>query len=452
VSFYFLIYFFLIILEGSFSLGKRNFEILANILILIGLVERFFLDCDCVTNIYHFVAGRGDYISKWFVFLNFFTWLIRNLTASFVNHSLSKYTLYIILMLINFFIWIMLNTNRIIIFYTYFELRVIPIFLLIGAWGYNPERDVAGVLYLFLSVVFARPLILIFVGRTLSHSDLTFHSIIIRLETPYYQFSRLRFYFIFITLPWMIKIPLLYFHVWLIKAHVEAPIYGSVELAGILIKVSVVGAHRFVFCFQHCYSILESLKALCLARFLVARSAAFFIGDFKLIVAISSVSHVCIPFFCLVSLKYFPLLRCIFYLIGHRFSTISLFIRGQIFYQRLGSRIVKMITGSLNDLVFAGLFFRSVICRLGVPPTIGFLIEVFLCFFSIRISFIVIFFLFLGLFCVAIYSLSLFTSRLTKDILLEKIAVFKIRFFLRNIIFLNIWVFFFTNLMLWNFN
>merc|ERR1712049_43463 len=104
-------------------------------------------------------------------------------------------------------------------------------------------------------------------------------------------------------------------------------------------------------------------------------------------------------------------------------------------------RIVKMITGSLNDLVFAGLFFRSVICRLGVPPTIGFLIEVFLCFFSIRISFI-------GIFCVAIYSLSLFTSRLTKDILLEKIAVFKIRFFLRNIIFLNIWVFFFTNLML----
>merc|ERR1712158_242818 len=69
----FLIYFFLIILEGSFSLGKRYFEILANILILIGLVERFFLDCDCVTNIYHFVAGRGDYISKWFVFLNFFT-------------------------------------------------------------------------------------------------------------------------------------------------------------------------------------------------------------------------------------------------------------------------------------------------------------------------------------------------------------------------------------------
>merc|ERR1712088_1073836 len=114
-------------------------------------------------------------------------------------------------------------------------------------------------------------------------------------------------------------------------------------------------------------------------------------------------------------------------------ATISLFIRGQIFYQRLGSRIVKMITGSLNDLVFAGLFFRSVICRLGVPPTIGFLIEVFLSYF----------FLFLGLFCVAIYSLSLFTSRLTKDILLEKIAVFKIRFFLRNIIFLNIWVFFF---------
>jgi len=451
VFFYFIIYFFLIFLEIIVSLGKRNFEVLANILLLIGLFERFYLDCDCIINLYHSASGGRDYISKWFVFLNFFTWLIRNLTASFINHSLRKHTLYFLLIIINFFIWIILNTNRIIIFYTYFELRVIPIFLLIGAWGYNPERDVAAILYLFLSVVFARPLILVFVGSTIRHPDFAFHPIIIRLETPYYQFCSLRFYFIFITLPWIIKIPLLYFHIWLIKAHVEAPIYGSVELAGILIKVSIVGAHRFIYCFEHCYSVLESLKGLCLIRFLIARIGAFFIADFKLIIAISSVRHVCIPFFCLISLKYFPLLSCIFYLIGHRFATIRLFIRGQIFYQRLGSRIVKIIIGRISDFVFAGLFFRSIICSLGVPPTIGFLIEILLCFFSVRTSIFVIFFLFIGLFCVAVYSLSLYTSRITKDLLLEKITVFKIRFFLRNIIFLNIWIFIFTNFILWNF-
>ena len=451
MSFYFILYFFLIILEVILPLGKRNFEVIANILLLVGLFERFYLECDCIINLYHFAAGGGDYLSKWFIFLNFFTWLIRNLTASFLNHSLRKHTLYSLLIIINFFIWQILNSNRIIIFYTYFELRVIPIFLLIGAWGYNPERDVAAVLYLFLSVIFARPLVLVFVCRTLRHPDLTFNPIIINLETPYYHFCRIRFYFIFITLPWIIKIPLLYFHIWLTKAHVEAPIYGSVELAGILIKVSVVGAHRFIYSFEHCHSILEILKAFSLIAFLIARIRAFFIGDFKLIIAMSSVRHVCIPFFCILSLKYCPLLSCIFYLIGHSFATIRLFIRGQILYQRLGSRIVKIIMGRISDSVFAGLFFRSIICRIGVPPTIGFLIEILLCFFSIRISFFTIIFLFIGLFSVAVYSLSLYTSRVSKDLLLEKITVFKIRFFLRNIIFLNVWIFIFTNFILWNF-
>lgn len=451
MSFIFLLYFFLIILEVVFPLGKQNFEILANILLLRILFERFSLECDCILTLYHSSSMGRDYISKWFVFLNFFTWLIRNLTASFVNHSLSKLTLYFILILINFLIWQIINTNSIIIFYTYFELRVIPIFLLIGAWGYNPERDVSAVVYLFLSVLFASPLVLVFFCRVLRSPDSIFNPSIIRLETPYYQLCRRSFFFIFMCLPWIMKMPLLYFHIWLNKAHVEAPIYGSVELAGILIKVSIIGAYRFIYSFEHCYSILESLKAFRLIRFLIARAAAFFIGDFKLIIAISSVRHVCLPFFCIISIKFFPILRCVFYLIGHRFSTIRLFIRGQILYQRLGSRIVKLIIGRLSDFIFASLFFISVICRIGVPPTIGFLIEILLCFFSVRISLFVILFLFIGLFFVAVYSLALYTARVTKDINLEKMLILKIRFFLRNIVFLNIWIFIFTNFILWNF-
>ena len=429
MSFIFILYFFLIILETVFPLGKRNFEVLANALLLTGLFESFYWDCDCILALYHSSLLGRDYISKWFVFLNFFTWLIRNLTASFTNHSLRKCTLYFLLILINFLIWQIISTNRIIMFYTYFELSVIPIFLLIGAWGYNPERDVAAVVYLFLSVMFASPLVLVFFCRVLTSPDTIFNPTIIRLETPHYQLCSRSFFFIFICLPWIIKIPLFYFHIWLNKAHVEAPIYGSAELAGILIKVSVVGAHRFIYSFEHCYFILESLKTFSLGSFLIARAAAFFIGDFKLIIAISSVRHVCIPFFCIISIKFFPILRCIFYLIGHRFATIRLFIRGQILYQRLGSRIVKLIIGIISDFIFAVLFFISVICRIGVPPTIGFLIEILLCFFSVRISLFVVLFLFIGLFCVAVYSLALYTARVTKDLHLEKITVLKISFF-----------------------
>ena len=105
------------------------------------------------------------------------------------------------LILINFLIWQIINTNSIIIFYTYFELRVIPIFLLIGAWGYNPERDVSAVVYLFLSVLFASPLVLVFFCRVLRSPDSIFNPSIIRLETPYYQLCRRSFFFIFMCLP-----------------------------------------------------------------------------------------------------------------------------------------------------------------------------------------------------------------------------------------------------------
>ena len=64
MSFIFILYFFLIILEIFIPLGKRNFEVLANILLLVGLFESFYLECDCIINLYHFACGRGDYISK----------------------------------------------------------------------------------------------------------------------------------------------------------------------------------------------------------------------------------------------------------------------------------------------------------------------------------------------------------------------------------------------------
>merc|ERR1712150_206093 len=96
-----------------------------------------------------------------------------------------------------------------------------------------------------------------------------------------------------------------------------------------------------------------------------------------------------------------------------------------------GSRIVKIIIGRISDFVFAGLFFRG-------ASYYWISYRNFTLFFFCKNIYFCNFFFIYRLFCVAVYSLSLYTSRITKDLLLEKITVFKIRFFLRNIIFLNI--------------
>jgi NADH-ubiquinone oxidoreductase chain 4 len=156
----------------------------------------------------------------------------------YTNVNFSKKSV-ILFMRINFFILLFLVlsfiSSKLINFYIFFEASLIPIFLLIIGWGYQPERLQAGIYILFYTLFASLPLILVI--------------LIIKNEIEYF-YDRFNFDSInylnnlilaIIILAFLVKLPIFFFHLWLPKAHVEAPVAGSMILAGVLLKLGGYG-------------------------------------------------------------------------------------------------------------------------------------------------------------------------------------------------------------------
>lgn len=137
-------------------------------------------------------------------------------------------------------------SNRILSFYVFFELRVLPILGLILGWGSQPERIGAGS-YLFLytlvgSVPFLVKLVCLYsMERRLRIDFFGTREVIVFYSLFYGHYTLMVFFWVFVML---IKLPVYGVHLWLPKAHVEASTVGSMVLAGVILKLGGYGLYR----------------------------------------------------------------------------------------------------------------------------------------------------------------------------------------------------------------
>jgi NADH-ubiquinone oxidoreductase chain 4 len=166
-------------------------------------------------------------------------WLLVVLTITvYQNQVYARGLLYFLILVLTVIVLTFLKINGLLYFYIFFELSIAPIFLIILIWGYQRERLFASLSILLYTFIASLPLLflIIFLNQTRRTRALTLLLINDLVSPQHSMLLTLRLLTAF-----LVKTPLYLTHMWLPKAHVEAPVYGSIILAAILLKIGTFG-------------------------------------------------------------------------------------------------------------------------------------------------------------------------------------------------------------------
>ena len=299
------------------------------------------------------------------------------------------------------------TTMDILVFYIFFEATLIPMFLLIGIWG-SREEKVKAAFYFFFYTLAGSLLMLYTIFKLYIVTGSTNLQVLNYIEIP----SNLQFwFFIAFSISLAVKIPMIPVHIWLPQAHVEAPLAGSVLLAGILLKLGGYGFIRFIFPlfpiaseYFSPFMITLSLIAIIYGGFTTCRQS-----DIKRLIAYSSVSHmglVTLSIFC-HSLE--GLFASVLMMLAHGLTSSGLFMSSGILYSRFHTRIIKYFKGLTMVMpILSSITFVLILSNIGFPLTFNFIAEFFSILVAFKYSWIVGLLSSLGVFISSVYALYLF--------------------------------------------
>nr|AZL93394.1 NADH dehydrogenase subunit 4 [Platygaster sp. ZJUH_2016026] len=320
-----------------------------------------------------------------------------------------KYYYLMLLLMMMFSLFGLFYSLDYLMFYLYFEFSLIPIMLMIMGWGYQPERLISVLFMLMYTLFMSLPFLLILM--MINNENYSFNLILNKI----YKFNLLKNFVIYllILMIFLVKLPIYLIHLWLPKAHVEAPIFGSMILAGVLLKMGGYGIMRFMFMLININMIynIMLLSMVMLGSIIISLICMNQI-DLKMLIAYSSVVHMGMMLCGGLMMFYWGMMGFMIMMLGHGICSSGLFCLLNMSYKRVLSRTFLMNSGMINYLPKMSLFWFSFsVMNMSAPPSLNLISEIFLMISLIKVDYVMMLLIgllsfFSGLYSIYLYSYS----------------------------------------------
>ena len=306
-----------------------------------------------------------DGISLWMVLLTTFLMPLGVLASSSITTRVKPYFIFFLVLetgLLGVFCALDLF-----LFYLFWEVSLIPMYLLIGIWG-NGRRIYAAMKFFLFTLVgsllmLVAILFLYFAG---SHATFDYREL---LGTPF-DLSTQRLLFLGFFAAFAVKVPLFPLHTWLPDAHTEAPTAGSVMLAAVMLKLGVYGLIRFAIPLfpDAARELTPIIVALAIIGIIYGAAVALVQKDLKRLIAYSSVAHLGFVVLGVFVGTSTAMSGGILQMVSHGLSTGALFMLVGALYDRRHTRSIADFGGLAKPVpVFAGVFLFVALSSIGLP-------------------------------------------------------------------------------------
>uniref|UniRef100_UPI0030FF0025 NADH dehydrogenase subunit 4 n=1 Tax=Erinaceus concolor TaxID=37316 RepID=UPI0030FF0025 len=305
------------------------------------------------------------------------TWLLPLMIIASQHHlqkeNFNQKKLYISMLISLQILLIMTFTaSEMFLFYILFEATLIPTLVIITRWGNQIERLSAGSYFLFYTLMGSLPLLVALLY--LKEMNYSTHFVFMSLTSNYYAMNWSNsLLWLSCMMAFMVKMPLYGIHLWLPKAHVEAPIAGSMVLAAILLKMGGYGMMRInvltapITSTMYYPFIMLSLWGMIMTSCICLRQT-----DLKSLIAYSSVSHMALVIAAIMIQTPLSYMGATILMIAHGLTSSMMFCLANTNYERTHSRTMILTRGLLITLpLMATWWLIACLNNLALPPTIN---------------------------------------------------------------------------------